>query len=76
MRLRNNKDNMSYMTKLTLFFLFNIAVMIYTIVRTKKSNFHPDTKTLLYVMAVLTPFIGLILFLIKNSNKKNYSTGG
>jgi hypothetical protein len=65
---------MSYMTKLTLFLLLNIAVMIYTIVRTKKSNLHADTKTLLYMMAVLTPFIGLILFFIKNRTKRNYST--
>lgn len=65
---------MNSMTKLTLFLILNIAVMIYTIVKTKKSNFHSDTKTLLYVMAVLTPFIGLILFFIKNRNKRNYST--
>lgn len=49
-------------TKLTLFLLLNVVVTIYTIVRTKKSSLHADTKTLLYVMAVLTPFIGLILF--------------
>jgi hypothetical protein len=64
---------MTSMTKLTLFLLLNIAVMIYTIVRTRKSNFHPDTKTLLYVVAILTPFIGLILFFIKNRTKRNYS---
>lgn len=61
------------MTKLTLFLLLNIAVMIYTIVRSKKSNLHPDTKTLLYVLADFTPFIGLILFFIKNRTKRNYS---
>lgn len=60
-------------TKLTLFLLLNVVVMIYTIVRTKKSSLHPDTKTLLYVMAVLTPFIGLILFFIKNRTNRNYS---
>ena len=64
---------MTSMTKLTLFLLLNIAVMIYTIVTTRKSNFHPDTKTLLYVVAILTPFIGLILFFIKNRTKRNYS---
>ncbi|HMP98779.1 MAG TPA: hypothetical protein PKC24_03290 [Cyclobacteriaceae bacterium] len=48
--------------------------MIYTIVRTKNSNFHPDTKTLLYVMAVVTPLIGFLLFLIKNRQIRNYST--
>ncbi len=57
---------MDYMTKLLLFLILNIAVMIYTIVSTKKSHLHPDTKTLLYVMSVLTPFIGLILYFIKN----------
>lgn len=60
-------------TKLTLFLLLNVVVMIYTIVRTKESSLHPETKTLLYVMAVLTPFIGLILFFIKNRTNRNYS---
>jgi len=61
------------MTKLMLFLILNIVVMIYTIVRTKKANLHPDTKILLYVMSVVTPFIALILFFIKNRTKKNYS---
>ena len=43
-------------------------------VRTKKSNFHSDTKSLLYVFAVISPFIGLILFFIKDRKNKHYST--
>lgn len=64
---------MTSISKLTLFLLLNIVVMIYTIVKTRKSNFHPDTKTLLYVLSVLSPFIGLILFFIKNRTKRNYT---
>jgi hypothetical protein len=64
---------MTYLTKLLLFLILNLVVMIYTIVRTRQSNLQSDTKTLLYVMSVITPFIGLILFYIKNRTKKNYS---
>lgn len=64
---------MTYMTKLIIFLILNIAAMIYTIVRTKKSNLYSQTKTLLYVMAVCTPFIGLIPFFFKNRTNKKYS---
>lgn len=65
---------MNTLTSLYIILAINLVAMIYTIVRTKNSNFHPDTKTLLYVMAVVTPLIGFLLFLIKNRQIRNYST--
>ncbi|CAN5224221.1 hypothetical protein BH09BAC3_BH09BAC3_20370 [soil metagenome] len=64
---------MDYITKPVLFLALNIVVMIYAIIITKKSNLHSDTKTLLYVMSVITPLIGLILFFIKNRAAKKYT---
>jgi hypothetical protein len=64
---------MDTMTQITLVLLINLVMMVYTIVRTKQSNFHADTKTLLYVMAVITPLFGLILFWIKNRSYNKYA---
>ena len=64
---------MSFTTKLILFFALNFCVMLYTVFKTRKSNFSSDTKNLLYVMAVVTPFFGLLLFFIKNYKQKKYA---
>ncbi|MFN7703140.1 MAG: hypothetical protein ACK5OS_00855 [Chryseotalea sp.] len=39
--------------------------MLYTIIQTRKSAFHADSKLLLYIMAVGAPVLGLILYFIK-----------
>jgi hypothetical protein len=61
------------MNYITILLVINIAAAIYTIIKTHKSGFSSDTKTLLYVMSVVTPLIGFFLFLIKNKKIKNYS---
>ncbi len=57
---------MTPLTKITLLLIISFIVIIYTVVRTKNSNLNSDTKTLLYIFAVLMPIIGLILFFIMN----------
>lgn len=44
----------------------NMVLMIYTIVKTRRLSVHRDSKILIYVLAVLTPVFGFILFLIRS----------
>lgn len=44
----------------------NMVLMIYTIVKTRRLNVHKDSKILIYVLAVLAPVFGFILFLIRS----------
>lgn len=44
----------------------NMVLMIYTIVKTRRLNVHKDSKILIYVLAILAPVMGFILFLIRS----------
>lgn len=46
--------------------VINMVLMIYTIVKTRRLNVHKDSKILIYVLAVLAPVFGFILFLIRS----------
>ncbi len=41
---------------IALMLVANICLMVHTILKTRKLPFHKDTKTLIYVIAVFTPF--------------------
>lgn len=56
---------MDIVTKFWIFAAVNIVALVYTIVKTRASDFPRETKSLLYVMAVATPLIALVLFFIK-----------
>jgi hypothetical protein len=43
----------------------NIGAMVYTLVNTRRSALHAETKTRIYWMAALAPVFGLLLYLIK-----------
>jgi hypothetical protein len=61
---------MSSLQFYTLLFIASIALAVYVILKTKKLPFHPDTKALIYVVAVVSPIIGFILYLVKSRQLK------
>lgn len=51
-------------------FLISLAIIVFTIYRTSKSTrISGDAKIVLYIMAVIAPIIGLILYFILDRNK-------
>jgi uncharacterized membrane protein len=57
---------MSTLQFISLMLVANIALMLYTILKTRKLPFQKDTKVLIYVIAVVAPVIGFILYWIKS----------
>lgn len=57
---------MSSLQFMMFMFIACIALAVYVILKTKKLPFHADTKALIYVIAVISPIIGFILYLIKS----------
>jgi uncharacterized membrane protein YqjE len=64
---------MSTMDFIWFWLVVNIVLMIYTIVKTRKLNIHTDSKILIYVLAVLAPVFGFILFLIRSRQQSKTS---
>ncbi|MCE2733766.1 MAG: hypothetical protein ACK5WV_13075 [Chryseotalea sp.] len=56
---------MDFMPVIIPLLVVNFSIMLYTIIQTRKSAFHADSKLLLYIMAVGAPVLGLILYFIK-----------
>lgn len=53
---------MTPIMKLVIALAINVGIALFTILSTRRSSLPDSTKTLLYVIAVLMPIIGLILY--------------
>jgi hypothetical protein len=60
---------MTPLTKLLIVLAINIAIALYVIISTRRSNLPESTRLPLYILAVLMPIVGLILFFIVNRKK-------
>ena len=61
---------MSPLTKILIAVGINVMLAVYGILATKRSALPGSTKTLLYIMSVLTPLFGVILFWILDRQKQ------
>jgi len=52
---------------ITLILIANLALMVFTILKTRRLSLHMDSRILIYVLAVTAPIFGFILYLIRSN---------
>jgi hypothetical protein len=57
------------MARLIVIFLLSVAIAVFAIIKTKDSRLPESTKVLLYIISVVMPIAGLILYYVLDRKK-------
>lgn len=57
------------MARLLILFVLSLAIAVFAIIKTKNSQLPESTKVLLYIISVMMPIGGLILYYVLDRKK-------